>query len=33
LKIDLQEDPDIPFMGIYPKMPHHATVAHVPLCE
>jgi hypothetical protein len=27
LEIDLPEDPAIPLLGIYPKMPHHATGA------
>jgi hypothetical protein len=31
LEIDLPEDPAISLLGIYPKMPHHATGAHSSL--
>jgi hypothetical protein len=33
LEIDLPEDPAIPFLGIYPKMPYNATGARVPFCS
>jgi hypothetical protein len=32
LEIDLPEDPAVPLSGIYPKVPHNATGAGVPLC-
>jgi hypothetical protein len=31
IEIDLPEEPAIPLLGIYPKMPYHATGVHAPL--
>jgi hypothetical protein len=33
LEIDLPEDPAIPLLGIYLKIPHHATGTPLPLCS
>jgi len=27
------KEPEIPLLGMYPKMAHHATGVHVPLCS
>jgi hypothetical protein len=33
LEIDLPGDPAISLLGVYPKIPHHATGEHAPLCS
>jgi hypothetical protein len=33
LDIVLPEDPAIPLLGIFQKMPHHTTRTHAPLCS
>jgi hypothetical protein len=33
LDIVLPEDPAIPLLGIYPKILHHITRTHAPLCS